>query len=1398
MKKTCIILLALLLIIAARSPAAAESVGGPCAEDAQCEEGLQCLPEEYIASGYCTITECERAGCPEGSICYEIDAGLSACLKLCTEDAECRVEEGHTCSPEMDACWGDPGETTEETTTTTTSIAVTGSFSYRVDPSIIPIEESLPGMAGRPERPVAAVRNPDGRQDDFIVNEVILYDPDDTLIQSLQESYGAEILDNGDLPDAPEDLSTDQYDAETTRSDYRLVSVNLEMADTSEFESWMTQLEFEGEFVFSSDEAVWLSAIIAKERVVNGLNITPNMVASATTPDCVISETEEHSWHGSTTHFRNAFDDVVFPWVTDTQIGLIRAWQYFDLLDLNLTNRDMGVAVIDGGFHTNNDFKIHAQLDMVDDDNYVLDQNGGSGWHGTSVLSAMAARIDNQFGSVGTGGLVFEPDGTGQDGPARPLLFRAAEKGKNYKVSFWDMSSAVEKADKWGGEVINISMGGECGWFCRNFGIFSGMDSLTDSCRDARDRGLIVVCSAGNQEDDLDDSTYLPCEIDATLCVGALDLASKNAVSSSNNTWGSNYGSKVDIWAPGENISVTPNPDTLGNGLDSADGTSLASPYIAGLAVMMKAINSSITLADVKSVLQSTANTSSDSRVKYGYVNAFEAIKKVASNAGKKVQGDSYEPNDSQATAAKISTNTFTATIAMGEGDYYYLETTDYLDLSVTVTYQDTETSGNNVMAEFNSTALSEPTTGTLTTTVKMLPPGKQILHVYGGTNAMNCYTVTISSTASFIIPDKYDLTFPYGDDFAGRAVISEKVNATTAMFAMSYIYDLNFDQTNDIDFFEITLGETPDECLDPSTQGPDFVQGQFSIQTFPALPLGPASIAGVQWPFEIKVYNSDKSEFTTYTSKSGYNLKIECPHTYFKDGKIIFSVTAKDGRRNFYDIGLYYNAATSIGYIPDIFDDVEPGEVWVVPPWEQVILDWLFPSNPVTIDQYFAGELGNEIPAEYGVLQWEQAGDLDLYMFTDGQQNLQLTLYDENKQVLGTTGTGSMYRLMALDEQGEGEQGHIHVADLPAGTYVLEFNQGDFGTVYSLSIGEEASVLTVHNEGTGSGTVTSEPGGIQCGGSCEEAFQHGTPVQLTATAHEGSQFSGWESEQCSGTDNCTFTMDEGAEITARFSSEDVEASGISVEPGNHYFGVVRPGEQSESEPFFVKNNSEEEVIIGVAAIAGESAEEYAVLEENCTAESLQPEDECLVEVVFIPQSEGVKPAVLFIQAESSEPVILEAELLGEAFGEGEHDDGEENGDDGDDDDDNDEGGCPVAHMLDSNKQHLESLYRFRDDVLKVNKKGAAYSELYYDYQDELTELFSQHPELFSRAQNVLLHIIPVIENRIISQGPYTEGLELLEDIVTASKGSLKQNLIHLQQDLQTGILLEKIGIEVE
>jgi type VI secretion system Hcp family effector len=76
---------------------------------------------------------------------------------------------------------------------------------------------------------------------------------------------------------------------------------------------------------------------------------------------------------------------------------------------------------------------------------------------------------------------------------------------------------------------------------------------------------------------------------------------------------------------------------------------------------------------------------------------------------------------------------------------------------------------------------------------------------------------------------------------------------------------------------------------------------------------------------------------------------------------------------------------------------------------------------------------------------------------------------------------------------------------------------------------------LTVTLAGSGSGTVTSAPAGIDCGVSCTASYDSGTLVTLSAAPDANSTFAAWSGD-CAGTGQCVVTMDAAKAVTATFT----------------------------------------------------------------------------------------------------------------------------------------------------------------------------------------------------------------------------------------------------------------------
>lgn len=93
------------------------------------------------------------------------------------------------------------------------------------------------------------------------------------------------------------------------------------------------------------------------------------------------------------------------------------------------------------------------------------------------------------------------------------------------------------------------------------------------------------------------------------------------------------------------------------------------------------------------------------------------------------------------------------------------------------------------------------------------------------------------------------------------------------------------------------------------------------------------------------------------------------------------------------------------------------------------------------------------------------------------------------------------------------------------------------------------SSKLTVSAAGTGGGTITSTPVGINCGAACSYFFDNGTSVTLTASPDANSTFTGWTGD-CSGTGTCTVTMNSVKNVQATFTKKQYALSISSANGG--------------------------------------------------------------------------------------------------------------------------------------------------------------------------------------------------------------------------------------------------------
>lgn len=284
------------------------------------------------------------------------------------------------------------------------------------------------------------------------------------------------------------------------------------------------------------------------------------------------------------------------------------------------TGSGVTVAVIDTGYVTHSDLaaNIVAGYDFIADTAVSVDGDGrdsnpadpgdwfnanecgqgtparSSSWHGTHVAGTIAAATDNNKGVAGIahGAKVSPVRVLGKCGGYDSDIIDAITWASGGSVSGVPANSDVAK-------VVNMSLGGD-----------GACTSATQSAIDAAvNRGTTVVVAAGNESDNV--ANHSPGNCNNVISVAATNRSGAKASYS-------NFGSLVDISAPGGQTS-TGTADGILSTLNSGakapstesyayyQGTSMATPHIAGLAALMKSANPSLTPARIESAIKSNA-----------------------------------------------------------------------------------------------------------------------------------------------------------------------------------------------------------------------------------------------------------------------------------------------------------------------------------------------------------------------------------------------------------------------------------------------------------------------------------------------------------------------------------------------------------------------------------------------------------------------------------------------------------------------------------------------------------------------------------------------------------------------------------------------------------------------
>jgi subtilisin family serine protease len=283
------------------------------------------------------------------------------------------------------------------------------------------------------------------------------------------------------------------------------------------------------------------------------------------------------------------------------------------------------VAVLDTGIDHNHPSLanfVNTSLGRTFVGGTTMDVQG----HGTHVAGTIAS-----YGSV---------SGVMQNATLIPVKVL----GDDGSGSLYGITQGILYAANIDADVINMSLGG---------GGYN--QSMDEAVQTATSQGTIVVAASGN---DGASSISYPAAYSSVIAVGSV---TSNRTRSSF----SNYGSGLELMAPGSNIySTYPN-----SRYTTLSGTSMATPHVAGVAGLIRAANPNISVSPARQILRDTAQEAgSSTQYGYGIVDAHAAV--VAASGG---GGTTPPPPSSTETVTTVSTNY----------SYYYRGETVYVTSTV-------------------------------------------------------------------------------------------------------------------------------------------------------------------------------------------------------------------------------------------------------------------------------------------------------------------------------------------------------------------------------------------------------------------------------------------------------------------------------------------------------------------------------------------------------------------------------------------------------------------------------------------------------------------------------------------------------------------------------------------
>lgn len=294
---------------------------------------------------------------------------------------------------------------------------------------------------------------------------------------------------------------------------------------------------------------------------------------------------------------------------SNIDISACDAWTLSTGKDINIAIIDLGIDVAHRDLLKNISSLSYDAMSSSSPSKIYTD-NEGKTMHGTQCAGIAAAVTDN---SLGIAGVAY-------NAKIMPISydFNSSENTK--------LANGISWAWQHGADVVS------CSW-----SVSTPVDAIKEAINMATTQGrngfgCVVVVSSGNHKTNESTTVKFPATLSNVIAVGAISQSGSIANFS-------NYGSAIDVCAPGESVyTIVPNTNLA----EFGSGTSLAAAHVSGLAALVLEVNPKLKSKEVQDIIETTTkkvgslaysstktNGTWNEKHGYGLIDAYSAVMKA-------------------------------------------------------------------------------------------------------------------------------------------------------------------------------------------------------------------------------------------------------------------------------------------------------------------------------------------------------------------------------------------------------------------------------------------------------------------------------------------------------------------------------------------------------------------------------------------------------------------------------------------------------------------------------------------------------------------------------------------------------------------------------------------------